>query len=178
MEINMEQLQYPVGRFKMPVDISETELQDAILIIKGLPSKLADAIEGLSKEQLDTPYRPGGWTVRQVVHHLADSHMNAYIRYKLALTEDHPTIKPYKEALWASLPDQHLDPALSLSLVKNIHLKWVVIMEDMSDEQWSRTFLHPEHNRVQSLRQTAMLYAWHCNHHLSHILRLKERMSW
>ncbi len=178
MEINLESLQYPIGRFTLPKEVSSDEIKDAIRKISFLPTQLVGAVRPMTKEQLDTPYRPDGWTVRQVVHHVPDSHMNAYVRYKLALTEDTPVIKPYEEAAWANLPDNSMGPEVSLMLLGAIHTKWVVLMESMSEDDWHRAFIHPQYNRRQTLAQTVMLYAWHGEHHLAHILRLKERMGW
>ncbi len=174
MEETLEPLKYPIGRFTMPQSVSEPEIIDAIHKIAGLPLRMLEAVRQIPSEGLDTPYRPGGWTIRQVVHHIADSHMNGYIRFKLALTEEHPTIKPYKEASWAKLADSELSPEISLVTLGGIHKRWVTLMEHMQPEDWNRTFVHPEHNRTQTLRQTVMLYAWHGEHHLAHIFLGKE----
>lgn len=178
MEINLDSLQYPIGRFKLPKEVSSDEIKDAIRKISFLPTQLVGTVRRMTKEQLDTPYRPDGWTVRQVVHHVPDSHMNAYIRFKLALTEVDPVIKPYEEAAWANLPDNSMGPEVPLMLLGAIHTKWVALMESMSDDDWNRAFIHPQYNRRQTLAQTVMLYAWHGEHHLTHVLRLKERMGW
>lgn len=178
MEMNLEALRYPVGRYTMPSEVSPDEMQSAREIIKAFPAKIAQAVAGLSATQLDTPYRPDGWTIRQVVHHCADSHMNAYVRFKLTLTEETPTIKPYKEALWAMLPDSRMEPSVSLSLIDHIHHRWGTIMEHMTPEQWQLSFYHPENGKTQTLAQASQLYSWHCQHHLSHILRLKESKGW
>ena len=176
MEINLETLQYPIGRFSMPASVSSAQIKEAIQKITFLPTRFVEVVRHMSKEQLDTPYRPEGWTIRQVVHHVPDSHMNAYVRFKLALTEDGPVIKPYEEAAWANLPDSSMGPEVSLMLLGAIHTRWVVIMEAMTDADWQRTFIHPQYNRTQTLAQSVMLYAWHGEHHLAHILRLKERL--
>jgi len=178
MEIKMEELQYPVGPFDWSVDVSEEERGNAIKTIESFPSAIREAVESLSEAQLDTPYRPEGWTVRQVVHHVADSHMNAYIRFKLALTEDEPTIKPYDQAEWAKLPDSKLDPGISLDLIAGVHKRWISIMNNMSESDWERKFKHPEHGPIQMLKKVASLYGWHCQHHLAHVTRLIEREGW
>ena len=178
MEITMEKLQYPVGRFDWSVDVPKEQREKAIHTIDAFPSTIMEAVESLSEAQLDTPYRPEGWTVRQVVHHVADSHMNAYIRFKLALTEEEPTIKPYDQAEWAKLPDSKLDPGISLDLIAGVHRRWVTIMLNMSESEWERKFLHPEHGHGQMLKKVASMYAWHCQHHLGHITGLIEREGW
>ncbi len=170
METSLETLQYPVGKHTWPSIVSDQDVHLAIRSIAAFPDKIQHAVERLSKLQLDTPYRPGGWTARQVVHHVADSHMNAYMRFKLALTEDAPTIKPYDQAKWAELADSKLlPPEISLPIIRNIHIRWGLIMENMKPEEWDLTFVHPEYNKVYSLRQVAMLYQWHGAHHLGHI---------
>jgi len=169
MENKIEHLQYPVGRFKLPEFVSAEELHQAKEIIAGFPEKINAAFEGLTREQLESPYRPDGWTARQVIHHCADSHMNALIRFKLALTEDKPVIKPYAQADWANLADNKLDPAISISILHGIHQRWVALMDSMTDDQWKRSFVHPEYHQEQRLEQAAMLYAWHCRHHLGHV---------
>lgn len=169
MEKTLEQLQYPIGRFSFPAQVSEEEIKEAIHRIAVLPLRMLEVVRQIPPDKLETPYRPGGWTIRQVVHHVADSHINAYIRYKLALTEQQPTIKPYLEKEWAKLDDSKLGPEISLVMLGGIHKRWVTIMEHMSETDWDRRFVHPEHNRTQTLRQTVMLYAWHGEHHLGHI---------
>ncbi len=146
--------------------------------IAELPVHAGNAVAGLSPAQLDTPYRDGGWTVRQVVHHLADSHMNAFIRLKLALTENTPQIKPYDEKEWAKLADVegvHID--YSLALLQGLHARWSALLSSLSPEQLDRTFLHPE-SGVQKLDRTLQTYAWHCRHHVAHITRLRQRNGW
>ena len=143
-----------------------------------MPVELRAAVEGLSEEQLDTPYREGGWTVRQVVHHVADSHLHAYIRAKLALTEEQPVIKPYDEARWAELADGRFeDVGISLALLDALHKRWVLLMESLREAQWQRTFLHPEKGPVRLDQQLAS-YAWHGRHHVAHITALRARMGW
>ena len=137
------------------------------------------AVDGLSDAQLDTPYRPGGWTVRQVVHHLPDSHLNAYTRCRLALTEASPTIRPYDEARWAELPDARSAPvAVSLALLDALHMRWGLLLSQLGTDDWSRTFNHPEHRRLISLDEVLAMYAWHGEHHVAHVTRLRERMKW
>jgi uncharacterized damage-inducible protein DinB len=166
MEKTMEQLQYPVGKFTLPAEVTTEEIKKAI-------ERILEVVRQLSPAQLDTPYRPGGWTARQVVHHCADSHMNAFIRFKLALTEDAPVIKPYEEAAWAEQPDYKMGPEISLILLGSVHKRWVTLMESLDEADWDKTFIHPQYNRVQKLRQTVMLYAWHGEHHLGHILNVR-----
>ena len=178
MEETMEDLKYPVGRFDWSSQVSIEDRKKAVQVIAKFPSKIRDAVKSLSETQLDTPYRPEGWTIRQVVHHCADSHMNAYIRFKLALTENKPTIKPYDQTEWAKLPDSKLDPEISLSLIEGVHKRWVTIMSYMSDSDWELGWIHPEHNKWQGMQQIATMYAWHCEHHRAHITRLVEREGW
>ena len=170
-------LRYPVGRFKAPTEITSAQRQEWIAEIQALPGKLRDTIEPLRDAQLDTPYRPGGWTVRQVVHHLADSHLNSYVRFRLALTEDNPTIKPYAEAKWAELPDAKTAPAaVSLELLEGLHERWVLLLRAMSDADFARKLTHPESGEMRLDRMLA-LYAWHCRHHLAHIAASVSRAS-
>jgi uncharacterized damage-inducible protein DinB len=146
--------------------------------IEEAPARLREAVKGLTLEELNTPYREGGWTVRQVVHHVPDSHMNSYVRFRLALTEDEPTIKPYMENLWAELPDARSAPIdLSLGLLESLHTRWVALLRSLTPEQWKRQFRHPELG-VVSLEQNLALYAWHGRHHVAHITSLRERMGW
>ena len=174
----MEQLQYPIGRFEPPTTITLAQVAQWIEEIRTLPARLEAAGIGLQDQDLDTPYRPGGWTIRQVVHHLADSHMKSYIRFKLALKGDNYAIKPYFEDRWAELPDSGGPIAHSLSLIHALHRKWVRLMWSLSEEQLARTFHHPEANEDYRLDYAIGLYAWHGNHHLAHILSLRERMGW
>jgi hypothetical protein len=175
----MNDLRYPVGEFQLENDrLSDEQRLQFIEQIADAPVNLRAAIKGLSEEQLDTPYRPDGWTVRQVVHHLPDSHMNAYIRFKLALTEDDPIIKPYDEARCAGLADSRLGPIkASLNLLESLHERWVTLLRLLSPEDWTRSFQHPECGRV-SLNMNVALYAWHSRHHVAHITALRERMGW
>ena len=174
MEPTLEQLKYPVGKWKWPETVTENEIGEAIVAIADLPSQLIEAVKGLNDQQLDTPYRPEGWSIRQVVHHLADSHMNAYMRFKWALTEDNPTIKPYDQAKWAELADNKAEPMVSLMIITGIHKRWVDIMQHMAASDWDLTLKHPEHNRQLILRMLVMQYAWHGRHHLQHILQCRQ----
>jgi uncharacterized damage-inducible protein DinB len=181
----MEDLSYPIGKFPEwgPSDKQELEITGArrnqfIDDIATAPAALRAAVSGLSNEQLDTPYRPGGWTVRQVVHHLPDSHMHAYIRFKLALTEDEPTIKPYNQQLWAELSDaKTADIEMSLKLFEGLHQRWVRLLRSMKPEDFQRKFIHPE-SGVNVLDRTLQMYAWHGKHHVAHITSLRKRMGW
>jgi uncharacterized damage-inducible protein DinB len=175
----LEKLKYPIGKFTYPEKLKKSEVNKMIKEIDKLPKRLKEAIKNLSEEQLNTPYRPDGWTVRQVVHHLADSHINSFCRFRLALTEDNPTIKTYAEAKWAELPDsKNASVKISLDLLKNLHKRWVMLLKSMDAEQLKRTFHHPEHNRDFRLDQLIALYAWHCNHHHAHIENLKKNLNW
>ncbi|ULL13597.1 putative metal-dependent hydrolase [Paenibacillus sp. H1-7] len=174
----MDDLRFPIGRFEWTEDITKDQRLRWIEDIESAPAQLRAAVEGLTEQQLNEPYRPGGWTVRQVVHHLADSHMNSLIRFKLALTEDQPTIKPYDEAAWAELTDSKDAPiALSLTLLDQLHTRWGVLLRSVSDEQWQRSFVHPDSGVVR-LDVNLGTYAWHGRHHIAHITRLRDRMGW
>lgn len=168
---------YPVGKFKWPEKITDDDRRQFIQQIEEAPVKLRDAVQGLSAQQLDTPYREGGWTVRQVVHHLPDSHVNAYIRFKLALTENEPTIKPYDQELWAKLPDTTAPIEPSLTLLDSLHKRWVTMLRSMSAADIKRKLNHPEWGAV-SLEQVLAQYAWHGRHHVAHITSLREREGW
>lgn len=171
-------LRYPVGPFKFEGPLNEDQRKKFIGEIEETPTRLRDAAKGLSDEQLSTPYRPEGWTVRQVVHHVPDSHLNAYIRFKLALTENQPTIKPYEQALWAELYDTKNTPVeISLTLLEMLHKRWVTLLKSMSESDFKRTFNHPEQGLV-TLERTLSLYSWHGKHHVAHITSLRERMGW
>jgi len=171
-------LRYPIGRFKFEESITEEQRRRFIDQIEGTPAELRSVVQGLSPEQLDTPYRPGGWTVRQVVHHLPDSHLNSYTRFKLALTEDEPTIKPYHEDRWAELEDSRNAPIeMSLMLLEALHRRWVLLLRSLSPPEFARTFKHPELGVVR-LDKNISLYAWHGRHHVAHITSLRERMGW
>lgn len=176
--IDIEFLKYPIGKFEKPERISFPALKDAIKEIKAFPEYLKTTVKGLSEQQLDTPYRPGGWTVRQLVHHCADSHMNAYIRFKLALTEDNPIIKPYEEGDWAKLPDSSLPINNSVKLLDLLHLRWVYLLENMKESDFQRTYFHPDKGRSQGLDEITMMYSWHGKHHLAHVQHLMIREKW
>ena len=173
----MIDLRYPIGVFT-PVDPSPGELEKAIGEIDAMPQRLADAVAGLSDQQLDTPYRPGGWTVRQVVHHVADSHINAFVRIKLALTEDQPTVVGYDEKKFAELPDTRLPVDVSMQLLRSLHARWVALYQDMPDAVWARTFRHPEYPEPLTLDWQVQMYAWHSRHHVAHITALRQREGW
>lgn len=175
MSIDIEFLKYPIGKFKLPESIDSASIRDAIETLKCFPSLIFTAVSPLSPEQLDTPYRPGGWTVRQLIHHCADSHMNAFVRFKLALTEKNPTIKAYDEAAWAEMSDYELSVETALGLIKGIHAKWTSILENMEDADFSRTYFHPEKQRSQPLSEVTLMYAWHSEHHLAHVQHLVLR---
>lgn len=165
---------YPLGAFVPPEHISPDHRLAAISELAELPSELHNAVHGLSPEQLDTPYREGGWTVRQLVHHIADSHMNAFIRVKLALTEEWPTIKPYNEAAWAVLHDAAAPIEWSLDLIESLHARWVMLLQSLDDAHWHCGFIHPENGRV-TIEFATLLYSWHSRHHTAHITRLRRR---
>ena len=178
-EQELEQLKYPIGRFKKPEAFTQDFLNNAISIIEDFPEKLRKETENLTEIQLDTPYRENGWTIRQVVHHCADSHINSIIRFKLALTEDKPTIRPYFEDRFAELIDSKNSPIeASLQMLEGTHKRWVALLKSLSEEDLQKTFIHPEHNREFSLLMNIAIYAWHCEHHLAHITSLKSRMGW
>jgi hypothetical protein len=171
-------LRFPTGRFQRPASLDADARARAIETIAGTPARLREAVRGLTEEQLDTPYRPGGWTVRQVIHHVPDSHVNAYVRFKLALTEDTPTIKPYDESRWAELADSKVVPiATSLTFLDVVHERWIAILHAMSASDFDRMLTHPESGR-QSLDQMLALYAWHGPHHVAHVTALRARMGW
>jgi uncharacterized damage-inducible protein DinB len=169
---------YPIGKFELPKDVTPALRQAAIDDIAVTLAKVRAAVAGLSEAQLDTPYREGGWTVRQVVHHIADSHMNAYVRCRLALTETQPTIKPYEEGAWANLEDARSAPVeVSLELIEPLHERWVRLLRSMKTEQYARTMLHPEHG-VKNLDWLLFLYSWHGKHHTAHITQLRKQKGW
>jgi len=174
----MTDLRYPIGKFHFDGPLTEQQMQTSLDDITRTPENLRAAIKGLSEAQIDTPYRPGGWTVRQVVHHVPDSHMNAYVRFKLALTEDEPTIKPYAEDRWAKLADTKTTPLeVSLTLLDSLHDRWVRLLRSLSPEDWKRTFRHPEMGAM-TLEKTLALYAWHGRHHVAHVTELRKREEW
>lgn len=169
---------YPIGKFAAPSPISRNDIDRWIHEIERLPDQVRRVVQPLAAEQLDTPYREGGWTIRQVVHHLADSHMNSVIRFKLALTEDRPTIRPYFEERWAELADvRNLSISLGLDFLTLLHARWAILLQGMKDAEWKREFIHPDSGLV-TLERNAGIYAWHGSHHLAHITRLLERRGW
>jgi len=173
-----DSLRFPVGRFDIKSEPDASARPQLIEQIAETPSRLRAAVRGLSDEQLDTPYRPGGWTIRQVVHHVPDSHLNSYLRFKLALTEEEPMIRSYMEDRWAELEDSRITPLeVSLSLLEALHERWVLLLRSLSTEDFERSFRHPDLGLV-SLNKNLGLYAWHGRHHVAHITTLVERMGW
>lgn len=170
-------LRYPIGHAILPTGPLEHGARTAhIAQISLLPDQVRSAVAGLSPAQFDMPYRPGGWSVRQVVHHLPDSHLNCYTRFRLALTEDNPTVRPYDEQAWADLPDiAATPPAVSLALLEALHIRWTILLRSMRPEHWTRTFYHPGTQRDFTLDQALAMYAWHGRHHLAHITELRRR---
>jgi hypothetical protein len=174
-----EELKYPIGKFEIPAAYSPQLVKNYISEISILPEKIRREVIHLTADQLDTAYRPGGWTIRQVVNHLSDSHMNALIRFKLALTEETPVIKPYHEQYWAELADSKtIDIHAALMILDGVHSRWSVLMNSLKEKEWDRSFVHPEKGREIRLKESAGSYAWHGNHHLAHITRLKTRNGW
>jgi len=172
-----DDLRYPIGRFAFPA-LSEPAMRaDQISVLRLLPGSIQTAVSGLSTSQLDTPYREGGWTVRQLIHHIADSHANAYVRTKLALTEDWPTIKTYDEAAWARLADSTLPIDGSIAMISALHERWVALLESLPEADFHRGYNHPELGR-QELANVLALYSWHSRHHTAHITNLRKRMCW
>ena len=170
-------LRYPIGKFERPAGATPEERKERIDTIAAAPARYRGAVRGLSDEQLDTPYRPEGWTVRQVIHHVADSHMNSFIRFRLALTEEEPPVKPYDEAKWALLADAREPVEISLQLIDSLHHRWVVMLRSLADADFSRTLKHPEIG-VIDLDFLLALYAWHSRHHEAHITGLRDRLGW
>ena len=174
----LDDLRYPVGKFTPPSANTPATRAAHVETLRQLPDRLRAAVNGLNDSQLDTPYREGGWTIRQVVHHFADSHSNSVIRFKNALTEDWPTIKPYDENAWAELPDSKSLPIDgSLDFIQALHARWVALLESMSEADFARGMVHPERGRFD-LATTLAIYEWHSRHHVAHITRLRERMGW
>lgn len=179
MDATLDQLKYPLGRWTWPETVAPGDIKAWTQEIAALPAQLHAAIAGLDDAQLDTPYRPEGWTVRQVVHHLADSHLNSQCRFRWALTEDEPTIKPYDQPAWGELPDSRTAPIEpSLLIIEGLHQRWVALANALTPEQWKRQFFHPEHSQPLRLDKTLAMYGWHGKHHVAHITRLRERSSW
>jgi uncharacterized damage-inducible protein DinB len=174
----MNDLRYPIGKFSYDGHLSEEQKRAFLDDLAQTPKNLRAAVQGLSEAQLDTPYRRGGWTVRQVVHHVPDSHLNSYVRFKLALTEDEPTIKPYAEDRWAQLADTKATPVeVSLTLLESLHDRWVRLLRSLTQDEWKRTFRHPEVGAM-NLEKTLALYAWHGRHHVAHVTALRKREGW
>jgi DinB superfamily len=168
---------FPIGNFQSQDTYSAADIEGFIRTLEQLPAQFRAAFAGLRAEQLETPYRAGGWTLRQLAHHVPDSHMNAYVRLKLALTENNPTIKPYAEKRWATLPDSSLPIEVSLSLLEGIHTRWTAILRSLQPSDWARTFEHPE-NGLTRLDAALALYDWHSRHHLGHAVSLRAKMGW
>jgi uncharacterized damage-inducible protein DinB len=170
---------YPIGKFSATEIINGEQVQNYINVLKTFPKKLREEVSVLNDEMLDQPYRENGWTIRQVVHHLADSHMNSYCRFKLAYTEDNPVIKSYLEAAWAETEDAKKAPVyISLNLIDSIHARWVIFVESLEETDLEKSFYHPQNKRNIRLKEALALYAWHCNHHLAHIINLKKEKKW
>jgi hypothetical protein len=174
----MTDLRYPVGPFEDPGPADAATRARWIAAIRRFPADIRAAVAGLPDPRLDTPYRPGGWTVRQVVHHVVDSHINAYVRIRLALTEDHPTIKPYDEARWAASPDYARPVAGALDLLELLHERWATVLDGLDDAAFRRTYYHPEDQASVSVERAVAMYAWHGRHHLAHITSLRTREGW
>jgi uncharacterized damage-inducible protein DinB len=174
----MDDLRYPIGPFRFTPPASEDTRRADLTAIAEAPARLREAVSGLTDHQLDTPYRPGGWTVRQLVHHLADSHVNAYTRFRLALTEEHPTVRPYDEKAWAELEDARAAPVeVSLALLDRLHERWVRLVHGLPEAAMARTVMHPE-NGVMSLDHLLQSYSWHGRHHVAHVRALRARENW
>ena len=175
----MSDPRYPIGPFQRREELTAEERAAMLDEIAAAPARMRAAVAGLSDEQLDTPYREGGWTLRQVVHHVPDSHLNAYCRLKLALTEEQPTIRPYDEATWADLPDSQLTPIeVSLTLLESLHARWMILFRSLQPADFRRTLRHPEHEGTPTIDWLVAMYAWHGKHHVGHITSLRKRMDW
>lgn len=176
---DLETLRYPIGKFECPSEITYQHLQLWIDTLEQFPDKLRNIVSNLTDGQLDTPYRPEGWTVRQVVHHVSDSHHHSYVRFKWALTEDKPVIKYYFEKEWANLDDaKHAPIEMSLNHLKAVHVKLNYLLRSLNESQLKRTFIHPEHNEETSLKENIGKYAWHSNHHYAHVHNLLQNKGW
>jgi hypothetical protein len=179
MDYTIEKLKYPIGKYKAPEVISENQISDWIAQINDLPSKLRAAVSGLTDVQLNTPYRKEGWTLRQVVHHIPDSHMNGYIRFKVAITEENPVIRPYYENRWAECDEaKNADVNISIDLLESLHRRWVLFLRSLKYKDFEHSYIHPENKSTYILKEATGLYAWHGEHHLHHILSTRERNNW
>jgi len=168
--VDLEVLKYPVGKFEKPAEINEDVLDNWIETIETLPEKVIKLVGNLSYDELELQYRPGSWNIKQLVHHLADSHMNSFIRFKWILTEENPTIKPYDEVAWAKLPDANNEEIThSITILEGLHKRWAILLKSLSEEDLKRTYIHPEHNQRFTLEAMLGSYDWHCRHHLAHI---------
>lgn len=177
--LELEKLKFPIGKFVKPEVVTKTHIDNYINDITHFPERLKAEVLHLTDEQLDTPYRAEGWTIRQVVHHCADSHMNSLTRFKLTLTEDKPMVKPYFEDRWAELADsKHFPIAASIKMLEGIHERWTALLQSLTDADLKRSFIHPEHGKEFRLDENIGIYAWHCNHHLAHITMLKKEKNW
>lgn len=173
--MTLEQQQYPIGKFKAQESYSAEDIQRNISRIEAVPAAIEAVFQSLTPKQLDTPYREGGWTARQVIHHVTDSHTNAFVRLKWTLTEDKPLIKAYNEKAWALTAEVHEDPAISIALLKPLHVKWVTLLRTLTPEQLQRSFIHPETKLENPLARVIALYAWHGEHHLGHLNLIKDK---
>ena len=174
----LEKLKYPIGKYAKPVEFTTELRQIFIETIANFPQNIKELTSQLTDSQLDTPYRPEGWTVRQLIHHCADSHMNAFIRFKLSLTEDKPTVKAYEEQLWAEQPDYFMPIDASLLIIDGLHKRWFTVLTNMTNQNFEAEYTHPQTGNKQNLNFMLGLYDWHCNHHLAHISQLKKQMGW
>lgn len=176
MDNTLEKLRYPIGKYQKPEMIGRDQIEEWIKVIAAFPGRLGQETGALSDSEQERRYRPDGWTIRQVVHHCADSHMNSFIRFKLAMTEETPTVKPYHEGLWAQLPDAANLPLLaSLRVLEGLHERWAFLMKSMDVQDWEKEFFHPETRAKTSLKACLSLYAWHCEHHLAHVVLARQR---
>lgn len=178
MTNTIDELRYPIGQYESPAIIDSQHLEQWLHTIRIFPQTLHNLVHDLKENQLDTPYRPGGWTIRQTIHHIADSHMNAYLRFKLALTEDNPEIKPYLEAEWAKCADYAMPIVTSLQIIEGLHTRWSYLLENMSPLDYKRTFFHPEHNEKYTLEFVLGMYDWHSRHHYAHIKNVMKEKGW
>ena len=173
-QVALDELKYPTGKYKKPESFTEQTLKDKVKVLQELPAALTKEVTGLNEASLSYLHRPDGWTITQLVHHLADSHMNAFIRIKLALTEENPTIKPYEEAKWAKLPDNNAPIEASLKILDGVHQRWTMLLLALNATDLERTVVHPEHGKQMKVSDLISLYAWHCGHHLAHVKNAKK----